>query len=87
MSELLVNIGCIFRIFFIATLYFQIQYRFRAGGTHFRKYVIENHKTIGRGQCAVSVAGLKRKKIVMLSGMQTAAACHGWCTKDTKMAV
>lgn len=87
MSELLVNLGCIFRIIFIATLCFQIQYRFRAGGTHFRKYVIENHKTIGRGQYAISVAGLKRKKIVMLSGMQTAAACHGWCTKDTKMAV
>lgn len=87
MSELLVSLGCIFRVFFIATLYFQIQYRLWAGGTYFRKYIIENHKTMGRGQCAISVAWLKWKKIVMLSGMQTAVACHGWCIRNAKTAV
>lgn len=85
-SELLVNLGCIFRVFFIATLYCPIQYRYRAGGTNFRKYVTENHKTMRRGPCAISVAWLKKKKTVMLSGTQTAAVCHGWCIRNTKTA-
>lgn len=67
--------------------YFQIQYRFRAGGTYFRKYVIENHKTMGRGQCAISVAWLKWKTTVMLSGMRTAVVCHGWCIRNSKKVV
>lgn len=50
--QLLVNLGCIFRVFFIVTLYSQIQYRSRAGGACFSKYITQNHKTTRGGQRA-----------------------------------